>query len=44
MLFGTYRNPAGFPEAYGFWDGASAKMGAMLVGRDVAAPTAASAQ
>jgi sterol desaturase/sphingolipid hydroxylase (fatty acid hydroxylase superfamily) len=44
MVFGTYQNPAGFPEAYGFWDGASAKMGAMLVGRDVAAPTAASAQ
>jgi sterol desaturase/sphingolipid hydroxylase (fatty acid hydroxylase superfamily) len=38
MLFGTYRNPAGFPEAYGFWDGASARMGAMLVGRDVAEP------
>jgi sterol desaturase/sphingolipid hydroxylase (fatty acid hydroxylase superfamily) len=40
MLFGTYRNPAGFPEAYGFWDGASARMGAMLVGRDVAEPAA----
>ena len=39
MLFGTYRNPAGFPEAYGFWEGASARMGAMLVGRDVAEPT-----
>jgi sterol desaturase/sphingolipid hydroxylase (fatty acid hydroxylase superfamily) len=35
MLFGTYRNPAGFPEQYGFWDGASARTGAMLVGRDV---------
>jgi sterol desaturase/sphingolipid hydroxylase (fatty acid hydroxylase superfamily) len=38
LLFGTFRNPAGFPEAYGFWDGASAKVGKMLIGRDVARP------
>jgi sterol desaturase/sphingolipid hydroxylase (fatty acid hydroxylase superfamily) len=37
ILFGTFRNPAkaAFPEAYGFWDGASARVGAMLVGRNV---------
>jgi sterol desaturase/sphingolipid hydroxylase (fatty acid hydroxylase superfamily) len=35
LLFGTYRNPRTFPEAYGFWDGASACVGAMLAGRDV---------
>ena len=39
LLFGTWRNPEGFPEApYGFWDGASAKVGAMLMGRDVSRP------
>jgi sterol desaturase/sphingolipid hydroxylase (fatty acid hydroxylase superfamily) len=35
LLFGTFRNPAAFPAAYGFWDGASKRMGAMLIGRDV---------
>jgi sterol desaturase/sphingolipid hydroxylase (fatty acid hydroxylase superfamily) len=35
LMFGTFRNPAAFPEKYGFWDGASARMGRMLVGRDV---------
>jgi sterol desaturase/sphingolipid hydroxylase (fatty acid hydroxylase superfamily) len=40
LLFGTWRNPSGFPEApYGFWDGASSKVGAMLIGRDVSRPT-----
>ncbi|HEX2730955.1 MAG TPA: sterol desaturase family protein [Polyangiaceae bacterium] len=38
MLFGTFRNPSDFPEQYGFWEGASTKMGAMLVGRDVGEP------
>lgn len=38
MLFGTYRNPGAFPERYGFWDGASARVGAMLLGRDVSEP------
>ena len=42
MLFGTFRNPEDFPEHYGFWQGASSKLGAMLIGRDVAeAPSAA---
>jgi sterol desaturase/sphingolipid hydroxylase (fatty acid hydroxylase superfamily) len=35
VVFGTYRNPATFPEAYGFWDGASSRFGSMLIGRDV---------
>jgi sterol desaturase/sphingolipid hydroxylase (fatty acid hydroxylase superfamily) len=38
VVFGTYRNPAGFPEHYGFWQGASSCMGAMLLGRDVGRP------
>lgn len=44
MLFGTFRNPATFPERYGFWDGASVKMGAMLIGRDVSTPAPAAAR
>jgi len=35
ILFGTFRNPTTFQEPAGFWDGASAKVGAMLIGRDV---------
>lgn len=38
LLFGTFRNPASFSEQAGFWDGASSRMGAMLVGRDVGEP------
>jgi len=37
-LFGTYRNPVAFCGPSGFWDGASRKVGAMLIGRDVADP------
>jgi sterol desaturase/sphingolipid hydroxylase (fatty acid hydroxylase superfamily) len=39
ILLGTFRNPAGWTEQAGFWDGASAKVGAMLIGRDVGEPT-----
>ncbi|MEO8179719.1 MAG: sterol desaturase family protein [Deltaproteobacteria bacterium] len=35
ILFGTFRNPVGFSGPTGFWDGASSKVGAMLMGRDV---------
>jgi len=35
IVFGTYRNPADFVEETGFWDGASSRLGAMLLGRDV---------
>jgi hypothetical protein len=35
-IFGTWRNPRSFgEEEYGFWDGASAEVGAMMCGRDV---------
>jgi len=38
ILFGTFRNPTKFTGPSGFWDGASARMGAMLIGRDVGEP------
>lgn len=38
MLFGTFRNPADFPAEYGFYPGASKRLGAMLIGRDVSTP------
>ena len=38
LLFGTFRNPASFAGPAGFWDGASSKVGAMLIGRDVGEP------
>ena len=41
ILFGTFRNPQDFMAEAGFWDGASAKMGAMLLGRDVGEPPVA---
>jgi sterol desaturase/sphingolipid hydroxylase (fatty acid hydroxylase superfamily) len=38
ILLGTFRNPVAFAGPSGFWDGASSKLGAMLMGRDVAQP------
>jgi sterol desaturase/sphingolipid hydroxylase (fatty acid hydroxylase superfamily) len=38
LLFGTFRNPASFTAANGFWDGASSLVGSMLLGRDVGEP------
>jgi sterol desaturase/sphingolipid hydroxylase (fatty acid hydroxylase superfamily) len=38
LVFGTFRNPREFSAEAGFWDGASAKLGSMLVGRDVGSP------
>jgi sterol desaturase/sphingolipid hydroxylase (fatty acid hydroxylase superfamily) len=35
MLFGTFRNPEAFTSPSGFWDGASGRLGAMLLGRDI---------
>ncbi|KAA0214891.1 fatty acid hydroxylase family protein [bacterium] len=35
MLFGTFRNPPNFAREVGLYDGASARIGAMLVGRDL---------
>jgi sterol desaturase/sphingolipid hydroxylase (fatty acid hydroxylase superfamily) len=36
LLFGTFRNPAGFETETGFYQGASARIGDMLLWRDVA--------
>lgn len=38
LLFGTWRNPAGFAPETGFYDGASRRIGDMLRFRDVSAP------
>jgi sterol desaturase/sphingolipid hydroxylase (fatty acid hydroxylase superfamily) len=36
LVFGTWRNPKSFPDVdFGFGDGSSKKIGAMLLGRDV---------
>jgi sterol desaturase/sphingolipid hydroxylase (fatty acid hydroxylase superfamily) len=35
ILFGTFRNPREVDAEFGFYDGASSRMGAMLIGRDV---------
>jgi sterol desaturase/sphingolipid hydroxylase (fatty acid hydroxylase superfamily) len=40
IAFGTFRSPATFTEPAGFWNGASRKLGAMLIGRDVSEPPA----
>lgn len=42
MIFGTFRNADGFPQATGFHDGASSRVGEMLIGRDVSQPQEAS--
>ncbi len=41
LLFGTFRNPRDFVEEQGFWNGASKKVGSMLIGRDVGEPAPA---
>jgi len=38
MLFGTFRNPERFEGEVGFYNGASARIGEMLIGRDVSNP------
>jgi len=38
MLFGTFRNPERWEAEAGFYTGASSRIGAMLIGRDVATP------
>jgi sterol desaturase/sphingolipid hydroxylase (fatty acid hydroxylase superfamily) len=35
LVFGTFRNPESFPAQYGFWNGASSRLGALLAGRDL---------
>jgi sterol desaturase/sphingolipid hydroxylase (fatty acid hydroxylase superfamily) len=44
IVFGTFRNPARWDGASGFYDGASARIPEMLVGVDVSTPRAASAE
>ncbi len=43
MVFGTFRNPEGFQLAHGFYDGASERIGEMLLFRDVSTPKRAPA-
>jgi sterol desaturase/sphingolipid hydroxylase (fatty acid hydroxylase superfamily) len=38
IVFGTFRNPAVWREQGGFYDGASKRIGAMLLGRDISTP------
>ena len=38
MLFGTFENPAVYEEPAGFYPGASHRVGAMLIGKDVSEP------
>ncbi|MEJ2088920.1 MAG: sterol desaturase family protein, partial [Gammaproteobacteria bacterium] len=38
IVFGTFRNPVGFQSEHGFYPGASARIGAMLLSRDVTVP------
>jgi sterol desaturase/sphingolipid hydroxylase (fatty acid hydroxylase superfamily) len=40
ILFGTFRNPAGYERPAGFWHGASARVLDMLLLRDVSEPRA----
>ena len=37
LVFGTFRNPPAFEAETGFWDGASKRVGKLLLGRDVVA-------
>lgn len=43
LLFGTFDNPRDFAPRAGFYDGASARVGDMVLFRDVATPPAAAA-
>ena len=36
ILFGTFRNPREFDGQVGFFDGSSSKIGAMLIGTEIA--------
>jgi sterol desaturase/sphingolipid hydroxylase (fatty acid hydroxylase superfamily) len=38
MVFGTFRNPARFEGKVGLWNGASSRIGALLLGRDLESP------
>lgn len=40
LAFGTSRNPETYTEPAGIYDGASSRLGAMLIGRDAGHPAA----
>lgn len=44
IAFGTFRNPISFERECGYYDGASSRIGEMLIGRDVTAPPAGSVE
>jgi len=44
LVFGTFRNPAEFAAEAGFYDGASARMRDLLLGRDISSSTATSGE
>jgi sterol desaturase/sphingolipid hydroxylase (fatty acid hydroxylase superfamily) len=39
LAFGTFRNPHDFVPENGFWNGASRRVGSMLIGRGIESPT-----
>ena len=43
MVFGTFENPESGPAEVGFWNGASAELGGLLLGRDMTRPAAGGA-
>jgi sterol desaturase/sphingolipid hydroxylase (fatty acid hydroxylase superfamily) len=43
LVFGTFKNPEHFEVEAGFYDGASSRIGEMLIGRDVSTPVAKNA-
>lgn len=44
IIFGTFKNPKEFAAQNGYWDGASSRIGSMLVFRDVSEPPAGSSE
>ena len=44
MVFGTFENPEAFEQEAGFYNGASSRIGDMLIGRDVSEPESVRAQ
>ena len=38
LLFGTFKNPKTWEGQAGYYDGASKRVGAMLIGRDITEP------
>ena len=44
IVFGTFKNPATVDAQAGFYDGASERIGAMLIGKDVSEPAPAAKQ